>query len=251
MKFDLVGWRGARGDFDQPRHHLRAGKTARVDSRLDGDRSVFEGRLADGRLVKPNVGQGGVAPNDDRVNRRAAIQRGRVRRQVGGVAVGEQENARHGLAAPQIGGGAQGAAQGGAAPREIQIAEIADVLEMRVKRIAPRLEIFLQRGLPAVRVVGQRAPQQFAARLQPIGIVDAHALAVVGQEREEIGARFGALAHAHGFQHTQRQERHAGQFEQAAAQPDGTLGGAAVSRPNQRQRDGNRQGQNGEKPGAG
>jgi hypothetical protein len=92
------------------------------------------------------------------------------------------------------GDGFQGGSDGGGATVKIEVGKILGTMEARVEEVAAELEILLDFGEPSLLFAGEQAAEGFGAGERGGGIFDAHALAVVGEDHEEVGPRAGASA---------------------------------------------------------
>ena len=203
---------------------------------MDGHRGVLKRGLTHRNFVHADIVEPRFSSEDHGKDRRTPIQRRQITGQVRRIAVRKQQNARDRLAAPAIHRHSQRGAKRRGAPVEIQAAEIPRVLQTRVEGVTAHLESPLQRGLPALGVSGQLLAQKFASRAQLARVFHLQALAVVGDQGEDVGAGSRALADPQRFQQAQRERARARQFERSANDGYPALRRVAPGSPDQRPR---------------
>src|ERR1700761_7846764 len=110
----------------------------------------------------------------------------------------------------------QSAAEGGGATVEFQVGKIARALEAGVKGIAAQLEVLFHGFLPAVGIADELLAEKFAAGKRLAVVFKLEALAVVGEDGEDIGAGTGALTYPKRFKEAGGEGGDASEFQERA-----------------------------------
>ena len=115
------GVEGAHGDPER-----LAGNAATGEADAEGNRRVVESGLAEGSLGDAQITQRGGFADDDGIERRQAGWVGEGGREVGGIAIGEEEHAGERLGGKAFADAGQGVTEVGAGAGEVEGREIAD-----------------------------------------------------------------------------------------------------------------------------
>ena len=205
-------------DGQKPRDDFFAGKTVRRDLRLHRHRRILKRRLRHRRARHREIALRPFASDDDGIDRRQTLQ-GQGFARIGRDAVGQQDDAGERLSAVAFGELREGVAERGGASVKGEFAEILRRLEAGVGEVIAHVEIVRERRAPVAPRAGDDAAQHLPARLARARIVQRHAQRIVGDDRNDVRARLGALAGKRRLQQTREQRGKAEHFQNRTRQP--------------------------------